>query len=320
MGTRFEFVLVGDGEARLRAAGEDALAEVRDEEARWSLFAKDSLTSLWNREAFRRPMALDEDALEFMIACKALHRETGGAFDPGIGRRMEALGFRPDSPRDGAGDPMEPFAGSPGLDGVEIDPEAASLRFLDPRVSLDFGGIGKGQALDRAAGVLMELGVTTALLHGGTSTVVALGAPPDRDGWSIALADGLASDEAGTLEGSTSVPVVVLRDGCLSVSAPRGRRSECASHLVDPRSGASVVEERTAATVAAAARSCDAWSTALCVDPTLLDALPGGMSGLVTSTSDPRTPTSSAWRVRRHPEHTLQLPDSPRTSPEVRTA
>jgi len=41
-------------------------------------------------------------------------------------------------------------------------------------VKLDFGAVGKGWALDRAAETLSDLGVGCALLHGGTSTVLGL--------------------------------------------------------------------------------------------------------------------------------------------------
>ena len=41
--------------------------------------------------------------------------------------------------------------------------------------ALDLGGVGKGYALDRAAELLAERGVTEAFLHGGSSTVLAIG-------------------------------------------------------------------------------------------------------------------------------------------------
>ena len=46
---------------------------------------------------------------------------------------------------------------------------------------LDLGAIGKGYAVERAAEVLREAGVTSALMHGGTSTVQAIG-PAARRG------------------------------------------------------------------------------------------------------------------------------------------
>ena len=45
-------------------------------------------------------------------------------------------------------------------------------------MALDLGGVAKGHALDEAANVLQEHGVNCALIHGGTSSVVAIGNPP----------------------------------------------------------------------------------------------------------------------------------------------
>ena len=45
MGTRFELVLDGDDETRLRAAGEEALFEIEEVDRRLSLFRRDSLLS-----------------------------------------------------------------------------------------------------------------------------------------------------------------------------------------------------------------------------------------------------------------------------------
>ena len=43
---------------------------------------------------------------------------------------------------------------------------------------LDLGGIGKGYAIDRVVEQLKARGIESALVHGGTSTVYALGTPP----------------------------------------------------------------------------------------------------------------------------------------------
>ena len=64
MGTRFELVLEGDedgpgAEAYLRAAGEVALAEVEQVDARLSLFRRDSLLSHIQRNAAEQPVRVD---------------------------------------------------------------------------------------------------------------------------------------------------------------------------------------------------------------------------------------------------------------------
>jgi FAD:protein FMN transferase len=152
-----------------------------------------------------------------------------------------------------------------------------------PGGSFDFGAVGKGWALDRAAEVVREHGVGCALLHGGTSSVIAIGAPEGQEGWKVAIrSDGEARE-------------VVLRDRAMGVSAPKGFRGAGAvarphrlpvqsdgrtggtalggtteSHIVDPRTGRAAVGVDTAAVIVPlgvehAGALCDAWSTALVV-------------------------------------------------------
>lgn len=125
--------------------------------------------------------------------------------------------------------------------------------------TFDFGAAGKGWALDRAAEMVRECGVTRALLHGGTSSVVGIGAPEGMDGWRVAVrSDGEAME-------------VMLKDATMGVSAPRGRRDAIGNgHIVDPRTGAAVSGVDTAVVVVRdwerhACALADAWSTALVV-------------------------------------------------------
>src|SRR6266540_2277581 len=70
---------------------------------------------------------------------------------------------------------------------VELNEGDFTVRFVRQGVMLDLGSIGKGYALERAAGLLKDAGVTSGLLHGGTSTVCAIGAPPDAEAWKVAV-------------------------------------------------------------------------------------------------------------------------------------
>lgn len=265
MGTRFELVLPGRDRSRERAAGEVALEVVSEWERQLSIFRPDSLLSHVNREAFERPVRVDPRTFDLLAACWEFHVASQGAFDPAQGARMEALGFRGEPGRGPAGERVGGFAH------VVLDSRTASVRFTRPGVQLDLGAVAKGHALDGAAQVLREAGVECALLHAGTSTVVAIGAPPGLDGWQVAL---------GPQRGA---PVVRLRDQALSVSAQHGRTNDAgAGHVLDPRTGEPVGGGGLAAVIASQGRDADAWSTALLVLGRLpRDAARRGVAGLV---------------------------------------
>ena len=228
MGTRFELVLANPAH---QGAGEMALERIAEEDARLSAFRNDSLVSLVNREGRKGPVALDAEFLELLDLCREVHEASDGAFDPMLGHRMAVLGFRGEATRD------------------EDDP-----------IQLDLGAVGKGWALDRAVEILKEEGVETALLHGGTSTVVALGHPPESpEGWGIRTVEWVDG------EGET----VFLRDAALSVSSCHGRTikrdGKSIGHVLDPRTGEPVPGPRSALAVADSAALADAWATALLV-------------------------------------------------------
>lgn len=247
MGTRFELVLDGEDEPRLRAAGEAALECIERCDERYSLFRSDSLIARVNREAATRAVQLDHECFELLARCATFCTASEGAFDVAVGPLMDAWGFR--GPHVSATPPSERGT-------YELDREHRAVRFTASNTALDLGGIAKGHALDAAAGCLRESGVACALLHGGTSSVVALGAPPGAPGWRVRL-------------GPDGAYQALLRDAALSVSAPHGRTADFAGHsighILDPRSGRPAPLGLRASVVGPSAAEGDAWSTAALV-------------------------------------------------------
>ncbi len=238
MGTRFEVVLPADDPMAMRPAGEAALAEIEEWHRRLTRFEPDSQLNHLHRAAVDAPVVVDRDLYALFEDCVSVWRASGGAFDVAIGT---------------------------GMDAVELDEAQSTIRFTRPGVTLDLGGIAKGHALDHAAQVLREVGVTSALLHGGTSSVVAIGGPPGEVGWKVALA------------GSGNPPTVVtLTDQALGTSSQFHRE-----HVTDPRTGTLIKGARLAAVMGPSARLCDAWSTALLVLGERPDGMPTGYETLL---------------------------------------
>jgi len=277
MGTRFEIVLAGAESASLRAAGEAAIECIEEWDRRLSLFRSDSLVAYVNRNAYAAPVRLDADCFELFSECERVHALSGGAFDIGVGARMAALGLQR---RSSCGDVET------GARDVELDREHGTIRFRRPGVEIDLGAVGKGHALDRAADGLRRTGVTSALLHGGTSTVVAVGTAPDGKGWRVAV------------EGGDCAPTASLVDRALSVSAQHPDRA----HVLDPRSGRSALGNAAWAVTAPSARAADAWSTALLAGagcPPEIEAIRGSGAR-----------AERTWRRAGGPAHSFHIPRS----------
>lgn len=113
--------------------------------------------------------------------------------------------------------------------------------------SIDLGGIGKGFALDRLAGTLRYWGAEKALLSAGGSTILALDAPPDAEGWKIGFSD--------------ETPPIFLKNRAVSSTGTQFQKT----HLVDPRSGLNAGGKPLVRILAPTATEADALSTAFYV-------------------------------------------------------
>ena len=157
---------------------------------------------------------------------------------------------------------------------VVLEEEDFTVRFARDGVMLDLGSIGKGFALERAEELLREAGVTSGILHGGTSTVCAIGVPPGANVWKVAVphpADDLLAlappEKTASPDADSMLAVVPLKDEAMSVSAVWGKAFEAGGrvygHVIDPRKGEPVEGAVMAAVVLPSATETDALSTAL---------------------------------------------------------
>ena len=253
MRVRFELLLEGHDPVTLRAAGEEALAEIVSVEKFLNPFDSSSDLFAVNAWAAQRPVSISGPTMAFLRLARTLSDATGGAFDPTIAplRRLWESG----EPSDRA---LKTALQSVGMHRVILDEGESTVAFADSYVRLDPGALAKGWALERAADLLREAGVTQAILHGGTSSVVAIGAPDDAAGWTVGIR-GPCSDLVSA--------VATLRDDSLSVSAIYGTwLAPDRGHIIDPRSGIPVAEEsRLAVVQSPSAAEAEALSTALLV-------------------------------------------------------
>jgi FAD:protein FMN transferase len=271
MATRFEIVLHGQNPASLRAAAEEALDEIERVENQLSLYRASSEVACLNREAHLQPIRVTPALLRLLEQARELSQLTQGAFDITIAPLVRAWGFTHNAGAMPDAADVETARANVGMQHVELDTAHQAVRFARPGVMLDFGAIGKGYAIDRAAELLREAGVSSALIHGGTSTTVALGRQPDGTPWKVAITDP-AND-------ATEKPLAImeLENESLSVSAAWGRSfrigEKLYGHIIDPRTGAPSEKGFLSAVVLPSATESDALSTALMTAPELMETL-----------------------------------------------
>jgi thiamine biosynthesis lipoprotein len=244
MRTRFEIVLADDRDPIfLRAAAEQALAEINAVEAMLSPYRPGSAITAINSAPAGTAVRLDPLVFGLLSRATELTTRLHGAFNLSVGATTAAQrGLIA----------IERTATSASV--LRLDPSAMTATRLTATVRLDPGAIGKGWALERALSILRDLGLTNAFLHGGTSSVRAMGPGPAGRGWKVALPD------ADPIE---------LVDRALSVSSSGAQlfASEAGpcSHIIDPRTGAPVTRPLTAAVLHEDGVVAEAISTALVV-------------------------------------------------------
>lgn len=209
-------------------------------ERRFSRFQEDSELSWLNRR--EGPVTVSEELFGALSRARAYTALTGGAFDPGIGASLAALGYdRSFAPGalDRTATAAPPRAGS--LREVSLDAE--SLTVTRPaHVQIDLGGMIKGATLDAAAAFLDGNGVVDA---GGDA--VLRGHSHDGDDWLVEVED--------PGDASRTVALLAAPRGAVATSAPNRRTwrigGTWAHHLIDPRTGTAANTDLAQATVTA---------------------------------------------------------------------
>ena len=272
MATRFEVALHGAPEAILRAAAEEALAEITRLEGMLSLYQPTSEIAHINTRGDREPVRVSPEVFSLLEHCAALGEQTEGCFDITLAPLMRCWRFMNDSgaaPSDAALAEARALCGWPQL---RLDPEHTTVQLATNGAMLDLGSVGKGYALEQAATLLQENEFENFLIHGGTSTVCARGVQADGEPWRIAVEHPDADQPP--------LSIVDLQNESLSVSGIGGKSfiddaGVEQGHVIDPRTGRPAQAARVAAVVCSSATVSDAWATALLVVPNL--DLPAGI-------------------------------------------
>ena len=290
MATRFELVLHGDDPIALRAAGEEALDEIDRLENQLSLYRPGSEIAQLNARAARESVRVTPTLFALLHHAQQLHAETEGAFDITIAPLVRCWDFMGGTGKMPTPAEVVEAHARIGMQHVQLDAPNCAVRFAREGVMLDLGAIGKGYAVGQAVEFLRETEITSALVHGGTSTVYAIGYPPDRESWKVAIE---------TPPGVTVAPdlwpgALSLRDEAMSVSAVWGKFFEAdgrrLGHVIDPRTGQPVNRALLSVVVLPSATETDALSTALLVLGTeghdsISGLRPGMKTLLVTETN-----------------------------------
>ncbi len=232
MATTFEIILPF-GSPDAQTAAEASLDLIDALEAQLTVFRDGSEVSRLNRNAGCGSLVLEAGLFRLLALSQRLSEETGGAFDVTVGALVKAWGFYRRAGRVPSPPELQAVRSKIGMRHLRLEPEGNQASLLRPGVEINLGSIGKGYALDCVINHLQtKFKSADALVHGGFSSVYALGSEPgSTHGWTVGLLDPEDS--------TTRLAVLRLQDRGMGTSAATFQHLEYQGrklpHILDPR-------------------------------------------------------------------------------------
>ena len=230
MAAENEVQVHSDDEAEARRAANAAMQEVHRIERKYSRYLTDSVVSRINAKAGGVPIAIDEETRRLLMYAAACHEQSGGLFDPTSGVLRRAWHFN--EARVPSAEEFQRATAMIGWSRVEVT--EASVRLPVAGMEIDFGGFGKEYAADRAAMILRQAGVQSAMVN-LAGDICVLGPQPDGSPWQLGIRHPRRADAL--------IATVPVSSGAIATSGDYERFIEVDGvrhcHILDPRTGQS---------------------------------------------------------------------------------
>lgn len=251
MDTVMDFTVYGDGTA-LDAAQEVVMQLERE----LSVTDPDSLIGTINQAGAGNLTGMSAELMEQTLQ---LCRRTGGTLDISVYPIIRAWGFTTGAYRVPLEEEIQALLPLVDYTKIAYDAKTGALSLL-PEMQIDLGSVAKGFAGDRAAQLLREQGVSSALLSLG-GNIQTVGSKPDGSAWQIGIRDPW---------GDVPMVVVSVHDKAVVTSGGYQRYFEqdgkTYCHIMDPATGAPAENGLASVTVVGEnGLVCDGLSTALFV-------------------------------------------------------
>jgi thiamine biosynthesis lipoprotein len=247
MGTIVEVAVVHRNPRYAEAAIDAAFTRLKTVERTMTRFDPRSDVGRANLGAAKEGVLIAPATAEVIVAALGWAGASDGAFDPCVGRVIEVW----DVEHRHAPPPKSAYtrlAGRQFYHGLDMDTWRGhrAVRFTDPDIQIDLGGIAKGYAVDQAVVTLRDWGIAQAFVAAG-GDLYAMGESDHRGPWDVGIRDPKNPDHV-----MASFP---LSDGAVATSGDYFRyflyHGHRYHHIMDPATAAPRVTPEHSVSVAA---------------------------------------------------------------------
>ncbi len=252
MATNFNIFIAYDDAEYARQAAQAAFTELDRLETQLSHFIENSDISRINNLPADKSLVIGLETFNCLQIAVKMHYQTNGVFDVTVGTLMKCLLNKDKSVRSPSKEELDHALRLTGTQFIKLDETNFAVQLDRAPLKIDLGAIGKGYAVDKMADLLGQWSIYNVLISGGSSSVLAVGCPPDAKGWPLTISDPTDRDKK-------------LVQLCVTNCALSGSGLEIGRHIINPRTAEPVDGKIAAWACAPDAATADALSTAFMV-------------------------------------------------------
>ncbi len=262
MGTQFKIILYSKNHITAQTIVNQCFKKVDDLNLIFSDYQEVSEISQLSQSAGKdKKIKVSASLWRVLCTSKWYYKKSKGAFDITIGplSKLWRSMFRRSEIFNGVKINNAKF--KVGFNKINFFPLSKKVQLVQKGMRLDLGGIAKGYTVDEMVKILQQAGIQQFLVDGGGDLYVG-NPPPDKEGWAVQI---ITSDN----QGKKVAQQLILKNTAIASSgdtyrflAHNGKRY---SHIIDPRTGYGVVDQKIINVQATSCMKADAIASTLSI-------------------------------------------------------
>ena len=261
-GTIIEVLVWHNDKELVDKALTDVETELNGMHLQWHAWKAGRLHEINKALRSENPINLTNEEAKFIESVARLSKSSLGHFNPAIGQLINLWGFHTDDypitkPPPNHDDILRFLENMPVMTDITIKNNQVTSK--NSQIWLDFGGVAKGYAIDKAINILKDYGVINAIVNAG-GDLRSIGSKGDKN-WQVAIRKPNSEDVIAVIS--------VQGDESIFTSGNYERYKEFKgkryAHIINPKTGYGVEEIVSATVITDNGTKADAAATALIV-------------------------------------------------------